>query len=167
MKAFAPVIVSLSLLAGDAVAQTKPSTTTPMVVTASGAPVGRYVVSGHGEPAVLVNFGKKVVVLSLRLSQTSGFDWGGGQQQVFYTTNNCTGPAYLRPNNNSGTLVRGTVLQETPDTPARGLIQTGPAQTLTWQSFFYGGSCNASFSQAELLFPLVEVALVSPPLYIQ
>jgi len=166
MKTTVPVAVAFCLASNLAFAQTKPITTTPMVVDSAGKTLGRYVVGAEGQPMVLMNAGRQVAAFRLRTQQSPGLTWGGGGELIYATTN-CTGKAYLPSYINGITKTRATIVTDAAGSNQRAYAEAGAPETIVQQSAYNNGQCFSGFAESRTGSPAVEIPLPAPPFFVQ
>jgi hypothetical protein len=166
MKKLLIVTAMFGMLPGLGLAQTKQATNALMLVTATGTTVGRFSAAASGGPAVIINVGKRVIELRLHVTNVAGYVWGG-PSQLLYPTADCSGKAYLFPSNYYSTNTYASIAPGSTDAAPRALIQTGPAETITYRSYLDNGVCNTQSSATIPLIPTAEVPLPRPPFYVQ
>jgi hypothetical protein len=166
MKTTLSVAIVFCLASNLAFAQTKPITTTPMVVNSAGKVIGRYVVGADGYPMVLMNAGRQVAALRLREQQSPGLTWGGGGE-LWYATTNCTGKAYLPSYLTGITKIRATIVTDAAGSNQRAYAEAGISETLIQQSSFNNGQCFSGFAEGRTGSPAVEIPLDKPPFFVQ
>ncbi len=158
--------------AGNTMAQTvkKPQATTssPLVVTATGKIIGRFIpfsnTNNSGLYAALVDTPDGPVAFQLN----SFLQWTNRTTNVYFATANCTGEAYLIDNSiNFGsplTRMAGAVTRVSGQWV--GYYATGTPQQVVFQSSTNENSCNA-YGGSGLLSPAKSIPLESPPFYVQ
>lgn len=171
MKTLLLALTSLAVVAGPAWSQQAsrlPSQNTsavPVVVSSTGQVIGRFVSGADSTIAasVLVSYNNQVTSFALTSPGTPGLAWAY-VGAVFFTTNNCTGQAYVI-GSYSVTKIVGVAL--VVGSQSLGFVQSGNPQSINFQSLFNNdGSCNVTSGNATMQ-PAITINLPNPPLYVQ